>query len=178
MKPLTSIVLLAACLLFVGCENNVSRSTANLEQEQTEQNQRTLLKSQPPVHLKWSLERANINRRTELWNDEAKVSYIYLVNYGKVMAFYPVKGKVSSVNSQITNPNQMASRWHHRGGGYHMQHGVLPSPAEDGSYGTNGDAIFFFTTDGTYVEWMGDYMLADKPLKLATPPTMSILVKE
>jgi len=50
--------------------------------------------------------------------------------------------------------------------------GVIPSPAEDGSYGTNGDAVFFFTTDGAYVEWNGSYMLADQPLKLTTQPEL------
>jgi hypothetical protein len=104
-----------------------------------------------------------------LWNDKNKVSYIYLVSYGKVMAFYTIKGKVSSVNSQITNPEQISKRW----GGYF----TMPSPAEDGSYGENGDGIFFFTTDGTYVEWAGEYMLADKPLKMATPPALVRTIK-
>lgn len=143
-------------------------STAMQEQEATEKNQSTLLSNQPPVRLDWSLEREQINKRTELWNDENKISYIYLINFGKVMAFYTIKGKVSSVNSQITNPNQIVKYRHLGDFSYH----VLPSPAEDGSYGENGDAIFFFTTDGTYVEWRGDYMLADKPLKLTTPPQL------
>ena len=102
-------------------------------------------------------------------NDENKLSYIYLVSYGKVMAFYTVKGKVSSVNSQITNPEQALDDEH---GGYDAGSVVLPSPAEDGSYGTNGDAVFFFTTEGVYVEWAGEYMLADQPLKLTTPPAL------
>lgn len=170
MKYLTLIV----AVTLVGC-GPTQTSTATLEQQATEKNQAQLLKSQPPVHLTWSLERENINRRTTLWNDENKVSYIYLINYGKIMAFYTVKGKVSSVNSQITNPNQLAAR---RMKGIAAERvwveGVLPSPAEDGSYGTNGDAVFFFTTDGTYVEWMGDYMLCDKPLKLSTPPVVTV----
>lgn len=170
---------LALIVCAVGCGSTATR-TANLEQEQTEKNQSALFRKQPPVRLDWSLERENINKRTELWNDPAKVSYIYLVNYGKVMAFYPVKGKVSSVNSQITNSDQLATAWLSSRSGTvgHSVDGVLPSPAEDGSYGTNGDAVFFFTTDGTYVEWMGDYMLCDKPLKLSTPPELTIQIKE
>jgi len=167
MKNFTII----ACLLLVtGCD--YKPGTAQLEQEKTEANQSKLLKRQPPVSLDFSLERENINKRTNLWNDSAKVSYIYLVSYGKVMAFYTVKGKVSSVNSQITNPSQISGRTVRRSAGYDYVSGVIPSPAEDGSYGTNGDAIFFFTTDGTYVEWAGEYMLADKPLKLSTPPEL------
>ena len=172
MKYVLTLILLLSC----GC-GQINKTTANLEQDKTEANQSQLLKNQPPVRLTYSLERENINKRTELWNDPTKVSYIYLVNYGKVMAFYAVKGKVSSVNSQITNPAQLAGRWLGTTGG-HLVEGVLPSPAEDGSYGTNGDAVFFFTTDGTYVEWMGDYMLCDKPLRLSTPPTMILEVTD
>ena len=174
MKKLLCLLLLCT----MGC-GGANQSTANKEQEQTEANQQKLFKIQPPVRMEWSLERDNINKRTKLWSDKNKVSYIYLINYGKIMAFYPVKGKVSSVNSQITNPAQLAEKWvNGRGADNVWISGVLPSPAEDGSYGTNGDAIFFFTTDGTYVEWAGDYMLCDKPLKLSTPPVVSIIKKE
>lgn len=169
LRPL----LLISALLFVGCGDSV-KSTATIEQERTEANQMRLLEEQPPVSLDWSLERENLNKRALLWNDPNKVSYIYLINYGRIMAFYVVKGKVSSVNSQITNPAQLAFQRKHSFGDAHYVTGVLPSPAEDGSYGTNGDSVFFFTSDGTYVEWMGDYMLCDKPLKLSTPPVVTI----
>lgn len=160
MKQILAIAIIASTMALSGCFGG----TSSAEQDMTEKNQSRLLSVQPPVQLEWSLEREQINKRTDLWNDKNKVSYIYLVDFGKVMAFYTIKGKVSSVNSQITNPEQVSKRW----GG----HFVIPSPAEDGSYGENGDAIFFFTTDGTYVEWAGTYMLADKPLKMATPPQL------
>lgn len=171
-KSSYSIFVILILAFISGCEQ--SKNTAMLEQERTEKNQSKLLKSQPPVSLSFSLERANINKRTTLWNDEAKVSYIYLVDYGKIMAFYTIKGKVSSVNSQITNPQQLTSSVARLYNGSHIVSGTLPSPAEDGSYGTNRDAIFFFTTDDTYVEWAGNYMLCDKPLKLLQPPVVSI----
>ena len=162
------IAFLSLCLIGIvfgtaGC-TMPEGSTSEQEQSKTEENQKRLLASQPPVKLNWSLERENINRRTNLWNDENKISYIYLVSYGKVMAFYTIKGKVSSVNSQITNPEQVIDRYE--------GDVVISSPAEDGSYGTNGDGIFFFTTEEVYVEWAGEYMLADQPLKLTTQPEL------
>lgn len=172
------VFVLTLSLLMTGCR--APKETAEIEQDKTEANQAALLKSQPPTSLKWSLERDNINKRTDRWNDPAKVSYIYLVSFGKVMMFLPIKGKVSSVNSQITNPMQIARVYKPAigmGGGHDVQWGVIPSPAEDGSYGTNGDAIFFFTTDGTYCEWNDKYFLCDKPLKLSTPPEMVIQVE-
>ena len=156
-----------------GCGDD-DGSTSALEQEKTEANQSRLLKTQPPISMDWSLEREQLNKRTKLWNDKNKVSYIYLLEYGRIMAFYTIKGKVSSVNSQITNPAQIVSR----GNSHHRYSGVLPSPAEDGSYGSNGDAVFFFTTGGTYVEWNGTFMLCDQPLKLSQQPLMTLEVKE
>ncbi len=165
------LIVVAIVLMGAGC--TYEQSTANIEQELTEENQNRLIENQPPVKLDWSLERENINRRTKLWNDSSKLSYIYLVSYGKVMAFYTIEGKVSSVNSQITNSEQIATKREY-GNRYS---GVLSSPSEDGSYGTNGDAIFFFTTEGVYVEWAGSYMLADEPLQLTTPPALVRTIK-
>jgi hypothetical protein len=139
------------------------------EQRKTESNQQTLLAQQPPPKLRWSLERDNLIKRTTMWNQPNKVSYIYLLGKnGGVVAFYPIKGKVTSVNSALTNPQQIVLSSAY---GHYESH-VVDSPAEDGSYGTNGSAVFFFTTDGTYVEWNGEYLLADKPLKVSTPPVL------
>lgn len=170
-KKFLIIPIIALFIILTG-EGCVDSGTASKEQELTEKNQTTLLENQPPTTLSWSLERDNINKRTNLWNNPNKVSYIYLVNYGKIMAFYTIKGKVSSVNSQITNPEQLTYRRMDSPVGIRYVEGTLPSPSEDGSYGTNGDAIFFFTTDGAYVEWHGDYMLSDQPLKLTQQPEM------
>jgi len=148
--------------------------TTEQELATTERQQEIHLNSTPPPVLKSSQERANLIKRLKTFNTDSKVSYIYLINYGKVMAFYPVKGKVSSVNSLLTQPQQPIWRSQFRDAG-----GVtVQSPDLDGSYGSNGDAIFFFTTDGTYVEWNSDYMLCDKPLKMTTPPALVIQVKE
>lgn len=177
------LFLLLATLTGCSANSDVKQSSGNIEQNHTEENQKNLVKNQPPVTLDWSLERENINKRTSLWNDANKISYIYLVNYGKVMAFYTLKGKVSSVNSHITNDSQLSWKCVNADGTYATNEGcsgfgqrqvdgIISSPAEDGSYGTNGDAIFFFTTEGAYVEWAGDYMLADQPLKLTTQPEL------
>lgn len=172
MKKLLFIPLIGVVLFLTGCSDNVMNSTVQQEQTLTEENQKGLLEKQAPPKIEWSLERENLIKRTNLWNDPNKISYIYLVNYGKVMAFYTVKGKVSSVNSQLTNTEQLSSRRIEHSGSYNYINGVLPSPSEDGSYGTNGDAIFFFTTENAYVEWKGDFMMSDQPLKLTTQPEL------
>ena len=165
-------LLIGATFVLSGCsaaDTSNTGSTSQIEQNLTEKNQTTLLKNQPPPKLDWSLERENLIKRTNLWNDANKISYIYLISYGKVMSFYTIKGKVSSVNSQLTNTEQIKTPSDYTQTGWAV---TLPSPSEDGSYGTNGDAVFFFTTEGAYVEWRGDYMLADQPLKMATQPEL------
>lgn len=183
-KALFVVSLCVIALMASGCSSvEVTSSSGVQEQNHTEQNQKQLIEQQPAVSLSWSLERDNINKRTKMWNDPNKISYIYLVSYGKVMSFYTIKGKVSSVNSQVTNTEQLTWKCVNPDGTYatnencggwaqHAVEGSVPSPAEDGSYGSNGDAIFFYTTDGAYVEWNGEYMLADQPLKLSTQPEL------
>jgi hypothetical protein len=46
---------------------------------------------------------------------------------------------------------------------------AIPSPAEDGSYGTNGDAVFGFTPEGIYVETNMKYITATVPLNFTHP---------
>lgn len=163
-----------------GCNGQKEHAPKSIQKElaKTEAQQNVHLKTTPPPTIQTSQERKNLIERLKRFNTDSKVSYIYLVNYGKVMAFYTVKGKVSSVNSLLTQPSQPVWERRRHGDGGSIAGVTIPSPDLDGSYGSNGDAIFFFTTDGAYVEWRGDYMLCDKPLKLSTPPTMVVHTDE
>jgi hypothetical protein len=178
MKRLLSVVLISLtfCILIgassSSCDTEesvrqVSKMQSN-DQTATADNFLRLSKAVPPPKLTDSQERRNLVKRLERFNMANKISYIYLISYGKIMAFYTVKGKVSSVNSMLTCTQQIAladvpGRWDSH---------VVNSPDLDGSYGSNGDAVFFFTTEDVYVEWPGEYLLSDQPLKLSTPPTL------
>lgn len=39
----------------------------------------------------------------------------------------------------------------------------------DGSYGENDNGIFFFTPDGKYIEWTGEYLYSDLPFEVSNP---------
>lgn len=143
------------------------------EQMFTEKSQSNFNASQPPTMLTWSLERENLNKRNQRWNDPNKISYIYLFEYGRLVGYYPMKGKVSSVNSKLTSNEQVVIADSHNGNGGSYAQGVVESPSMDGSYGSNGDAIFFFLTDGTYMEWNGHYLLFDKPMKVNVEPMIT-----
>lgn len=132
-------------------------------------------RSVPVPQLTTSSERKNVAKRAELFDNEEKISYIYLVSYGKVMAFFPVQGKISSLRSYMTPVDKLVFG----NGDPCTEKGtsapecyVIEAPDLDGTYGENVDGVFFFTTEGAYVEWKGEYMMSDQPLKLSTQPEL------
>lgn len=136
-----------------------------------------LVQAVPVPDINTSVERVNIARRAEVFDAEDKITYIYLINYGRVMAFYTVDGKVSSLRSYMTPMEKLVksdgtpcTKYTSAGNCY-----IVEAPDIDGAYGDNADGVFFFTTEGAYVEWKGDYMMSDQPLKLTQQP---VLVRE
>lgn len=157
-KVFLALVVLS---LLVSCKEISSKKSASKEQAMTEVNQSNLLEVQPPPRITWSLERDNLIKRFKLQNDRSVVFYMYLFIEGIAdpIGYYQVN-KVSSVNSQLTNTEQIVDDpYKYQSGGQ-----VLPSPAEDGSYGTNGDAVFGFTPEDIYIEHNMKYVVSTVPL--------------
>ena len=154
---LTSIFLLTA----EDCDNRPRNTTALDEQAHSETNQRTLFAKQPPPDISWSLERDNLIKRFKLQNDRAVNFYMYIFIEGvaEPVGYYQVN-KVSSVDSQLTNPMQVLDK---------VGAPVVPSPAEDGSYGTNGTGVFGFTPEDVYIEHNMHYIVSTIPLTFAHP---------
>lgn len=132
-----------------------------------------LTQAVPAPQLTSSLERKNIKKRLEIFSNESKVSYIYLINYGRIMAFYTIKGKVTSGSKRLTSSQRKISI----DCGQYCNETLAESPELDGTYGSSNPYIFFWTTDGTYVQWSGDYMLVDQPLQLTSQPELVRQVK-
>jgi hypothetical protein len=184
MKKLPIIVALVLTLSLAGCVR-YTQGTQSQEMQATEENQKGLREKYPVAKLEHSLELENLNRRLEFVNQPDRVSYIYLLDHGKVITFFPIKGKVSSLNSFSTTSEQLVDSRGRLCGSIEPKTGYVvdgpcydvESPDLDGSYGDNGEGVFFFTTDGVYVEWKGNYMLASEPLKISTPPELVREVK-
>jgi hypothetical protein len=161
------LVALFTTLTSESCNDVQPQNTsAKDEQAHTESNQQNLNKIQPPPTITWSLERDNLIKRFKLQNDRSIVFYMYLFIEGIAdpIGYYQVN-KVSSVNSQLTNTQQLV-----RGdGGQYSCDFVLPSPAEDGSYGTNGDGVFGFTPEDIYIEHNMKYVVSTVPLSFRNP---------
>lgn len=187
-KYLLAAILVIAAVVTTGCTIDATTpAEPKNAMQQSNDIQKKVTDSVPVPKIDTSSERANVAKRATLFNVETKISYIYLVNYGKVMAFYTVKGKVSSLRSYMTpteklvNANGDNCTRKDEEGGYsesdsHQCYTVEASDI-DGTYGENVDGIFFFTTEGAYVEWKGDYMMSDQPLKLSQQPEMVMQVK-
>jgi hypothetical protein len=182
MKKLIILFSFLAVIGLTGC--TYENGTQTTESKKQEEIQKKLIQAVPTPEISNSVARKNIAERARLFDAENKETYVYLISYGKVMAFYPVKGQVVSLRAYLTPMENIVN---YRGtlcsealisentepncagnGGY-----LVSAPDVDGTYGDTVDGIFFFTADtNAYVEWKGEYMLSDQPLKLATPPAL------
>jgi hypothetical protein len=169
MKKLALVFLPVSFILLVSssCGNEGENTTALDEQRKTELNQRDLNAIQPAPKISWSLERDNLIKRFKLQNDRSISFYMYVFveGVGEPIGYYQVN-KVSSVNSQLTNTEQLVDD---PNGDHSAGSAILPSPAEDGSYGTNGDAVFGFTPEDIYIEHNMHYMVSTVPLSFTKP---------
>jgi|SRR6185503_2264256 len=156
--------------------NPTDNGTQSQEAKKTEDNQKRLAAATPIPELQQSLERENLKRRLEFQNDANRPGYVYMLSdTGQVIAEYVIKGKPSSMNSLLTTPQQLVTKW---GGqcsasNYSGECYAVDSPDLDGSYGANPDGIFFFTADNTYVEWAGRYIYSSERLNIKTPVSLT-----
>ena len=180
MKKRFSVILLIAiaiCML-TGCDSSVQSSDVKKQQSVT----RDLEKSQPtPTDIDYSLERYNLIRRAYWVNGqrekalslpcpvEKPLGYVVLMLEGVgVVGNYVIDGKVSSLNSFLT-PDSEYYEQDYGSDGYSLGDGNSWLADVDGSYGENDNGIFFFTTDGKYIEWTGIYIYSDIPYIVDDP---------
>ena len=145
-----------------------------------------LAKNQPtPDDIDYSLERYNLIKRAYWVNGqrekanmlicqiEKPLGYIVLfTESGAVVGSFVVDGKVSSLNSFLTPDSEVYEVGGEVTCNEVWYNGTQENdwlPDVDGSYGENDSGIFFFTTDGKYVEWTGTYLYSDIPFVVDDP---------
>jgi hypothetical protein len=105
----------------------------------------------------------NIKRRLELTSKPGLLGYIVLLNEsGQPVYYTTIKGKVTSGGKRLTEPDRYSSQ----GANGFMRHAA----SDEGTYGSSGEYIFFWTTNGQYVQWNGKYFYSDKPIRLSVQP--------
>lgn len=108
-------------------------------------------------------EALNLQKKTTRENDPTAISYIYIINFGQIVGYYTVLGKVSSNGSQAGPEDEIVQPW---AGGERY---VVDSAQDDGSYGSGDPGIFFFTTDDVKVVTDLNYLQSDAPLAIDVP---------
>lgn len=165
-----AMIAIACAFLLVSC---VEESGSRADITKTEKAANNLQSNQPtPTDLDYSLERYNLIRRAYWVNGqrekaialpcEVSKPFGYIVLFtegGAVVGSFIVDGKVSSLNSYLTPDSEC----------YSSGNRVDWLADVDGSYGENDSGIFFFTSDGKYIEWTGIYLYSDIPFIVDDP---------
>lgn len=166
---LVAVAVVGTVALTAGACDTGTPSAQTQGQQQTELafGQQSTAVPYPADQLKDSLERRNLREKLLRYNNPSKISYLYLLSQmGGVYAYFTIKGKVSSNQSQMTTTDLIrpCSAGGDSGSGNCAV--AVPAPGDDGSYGQNEQGNFAFTTDGVMVTWDGPYILTDAPMKI------------
>lgn len=182
MKKYISMIMCIAIMMamFVGCvDYEYVESGTTADQQNTISVANDLSSNQKtPTDIDYSLERYNLIKRAYWVNGqrekantlvcqiEKPLGYIVLfTESGATVGSFVVDGKVSSLNSYLTPDSEYYSLEY--GGSWTVENNWIADV--DGSYGENDAGIFFFTTDGKYIEWTGTYLYSDIPFSVEDP---------
>ena len=173
-----AITLLACLFVFSSCGIRASSTSSYEDKQATIEIANNLSNHQPtPTDINYSLERYNLIRRTYWVNGmrekantlicqvEKPLGYIVLFAGNTIVDRFVVDGKVSSLNSYLTPDSEYYELAY--GGNYREYNQWLADV--DGSYGENDNGIFFFTPNGNYIEWTGEYLYSDIPFEVSDP---------
>ena len=173
------IILTAILLFLTGCSEEIAQTSGTkADTTATKQIADSLSSRQPtPTDIEYSLERYNLIRRAYWVNGqrekantvvcpvEKPLGYIVLFAGNTVVNSFIVDGKVSSLNSYLSPDSEYYEYVY--GGSYREYNRWLADV--DGSYGENDNGIFFFTPNGNYIEWTGEYLYSDIPFEVEKP---------
>jgi hypothetical protein len=161
-------VLAVVAMTAASCDDSSSGDAQSTGQTLTESTfkQQQAAVPYPAAQLRTSLERQNLKDRLLRLNKPSKVGYVYLMNFGKIVGYYVIRGKVSNTDSQLTTSTTILRDGSGASGGGNL---AFAAPGDDGSYGVNETGNFFFTAEGVLVETDLNYLYADSPLPVNAP---------
>lgn len=127
-----------------------------------------------------SVEQTNIIERLKRDNEPGAIKHLYVISTysGQTLIYSPVRGKVTSSTKRLT-PSSMATAYH-SGTGWNEsglafnvsgeKHYTGEVIQDDGSYGSSGEYLYWFTPDGRYHQHYlsgGQIVhIADQPLNV------------
>jgi hypothetical protein len=194
MSKVTMMVMcMVGMLVVTGCDQiNVQSPTLPLasksvSDEVRQQSVEKTMKAnqQTPTDIQYSLERYNLIKRAYWVNGKREkamsvpcaiqrpIGYIVLITgSGAILGTFVVDGKLSSLNSYLTPESEYAEVALSSYGNYSGKDVIYNKWLADidGCYGSNDkNGVFWFTPDGKYMEWTGQYLYSDIPFKVKSP---------
>jgi hypothetical protein len=175
MKKILMLIAVFIILTCTGCKYTPSNTrqdvTATLAiGDKMVQNQPT------PADIDYSLERYNLIRRAYWVNGQREkainlpcevtkpLGYVVLfTESGQVIGQFTVDGKVTYLDTWLTPDSEYYEQYYSSNGSSSSNEWL---PDIDGTYGPKKDGVFFFTTDGKYIEWTGLYLYSDIPFEI------------
>lgn len=125
------------------------------------------------IHFDENAEIDNISRRLKLTSDPGLLGYIVLFNgAGSPIRYTTVKGKVTSGSKRLTRPWAYRDVWDPDKSDptSNSHYALVEAPGDEGTYGSSNPYIYFWTQSGQYVQWSGDYLYSDQPIRLSVEP--------
>lgn len=154
-------------LLVAACEDGSSGSSQSSESDRRQDSYDRLVAGQPAETMDFSPSRETINFWISTWEQEGKLSFVYLQGAnGELLGYYVLEGLPVSYCAALT-PNYEIIR---RGDGQGAMISV-PAPGVDGVYYSGGQCDTYFgkgATTGAYLEYTAglgiNVLLYDEPL--------------
>lgn len=155
MRTITAIIALITTLFLSGC--NEPSNTKN------QQSEKAKIAAQS-INFTENAEIDNIKKRLELTANPGLLGFVVLLNEtGQPVMYTGVKGKITSGGKRLTETARIVGL---------DNKAVLPTASDEGTFGSSGEYIFFWTPSDQYIQWNGKYLYSDKPFRLSTEPLM------
>ena len=110
----------------------------------------------------------NIKKRLELTSNPGQIGFILLLNEaGQPTMYASVRGKITSGSKRLTSPDGVKRT--DCGSGY-VCDTIVNAPSDEGTYGSSDPYVYFWTTEGQYIQTTSKYIYSDKPIRTTIKP--------
>lgn len=160
MKKILFALAAVSVLSLAACE--VPQAPPTVKQQQAAKAARAA----DSLQFSQNAEIENIKARLQLTSNPGQIGFIVLLNEtGQPVMYTSVKGKVTSGSKRLTPSGEQNT---FDINGYNI--GTTTLPSDEGTYGSSDPYIYFWTTNGQYLQWNGKYLYSDQPFRLSTQP--------
>lgn len=159
------LFILPFFILLMGADDSCNQPTTAPTSKQVQEQKAQQAAAQ--IRFDNNAEIDNIKKRLELTSQPGLLGYVLLLNdAGQPIQYTTVKGKITSSGKRLTKPYDFVKV----DGGEYGRDEQVPSGSDEGTYGSSGEYVYFWTESGQYIQWNGRYLYSDKPFRLSVQP--------